>query len=226
MCALNIRWGHKGSIQEFSTLPRVPGLPLARPVFSGCTENQSWVEPATFTTTTTQTSRSYGFTGRLAADKTEHDSQTGALACDLWAAATAVRLLHPEPLIYTKIPPTETRPSAKLTDCTSDSLRWDTACACLSPRHLKPFTFSTCGVLSHPRTLHLLQLPRSFISFILSILRHLSRSPSLLLIPSPTRSTFLLWAQACDTVAASPCRWGEWWFSFSLLFGHAFSKGQ
>lgn len=27
MCALNIRWGCKGSIQEFSTLLRAPGLP-------------------------------------------------------------------------------------------------------------------------------------------------------------------------------------------------------
>lgn len=27
MCALNIRWGRKGSIQEFSTLLRAPGLP-------------------------------------------------------------------------------------------------------------------------------------------------------------------------------------------------------
>lgn len=57
MCALNIRWGRKGSIQEFSTLLQGSRPPLALPVFSGYTENQDWVEPATFTTTTTTESQ-------------------------------------------------------------------------------------------------------------------------------------------------------------------------
>lgn len=78
MCALNIRWGCKGSIQEFSTLLRAPGLPAPSPAFSGYTEKWDWVEPATFTTTTNTNSCSYGFTGWLAGNKTVHDSQAQA----------------------------------------------------------------------------------------------------------------------------------------------------
>lgn len=46
MCALNIRWGRKGSIQEFSTLLRAPGLPSpSRPSQATLRTRTGWNRP-------------------------------------------------------------------------------------------------------------------------------------------------------------------------------------
>lgn len=46
MCALNIRWGRKGSIQEFSTLLRAPGLSsLSQPSQATLRTRTGWNRP-------------------------------------------------------------------------------------------------------------------------------------------------------------------------------------
>lgn len=109
MCALNIRWGRKGSIQEFSTLLRAPGLPSPSQPSQATLRTMTGWNPATFTTTTTQTA---AVTEARWLDWLETKQYMIAKLepCrDLWAAATAVRLLHPALLIYSKIPSTESQ---------------------------------------------------------------------------------------------------------------------
>lgn len=72
MCVLNIRWGCKGSIQEFSTLLRGSRPPQPS---QANTENQDWVEPATLTTTT----KTKTVLGSGVGDETVHDSHAWAL---------------------------------------------------------------------------------------------------------------------------------------------------
>lgn len=110
MCALNIRWGRKGSIQEFSTLLRAPGLP-SQPSQATLRTRTGWNRPPSPQQQHTQQERVHWTI--LAGDKTARWPSPSP-APDLWAAATAARLLHPASLIYSRIPSTENQPSAKL----------------------------------------------------------------------------------------------------------------
>lgn len=74
MCALNIRWGHKGSIQEFSTLLWALGLLC---LLRATQKTRTGWNTTTFTTTTTTTTRhklgSSGFAGWLVENKSDLD---------------------------------------------------------------------------------------------------------------------------------------------------------
>lgn len=152
------------------------GAPLAFTAFLGYAENQSWVELATFTTTTTQTAAVTHFIGRLAGDKTLHDSQARALP--------TTSVLEPPQLFcstlhYSFTHSTEIQASAKLTDFTD--MTHETQI--ISTWATKTFTFFDSGI-SSPSLKASPPLPPPFT---LS-LWHLSRSPSSLLIPPLTHS--------------------------------------
>lgn len=75
MCALNIRWGNKGSIQEFSTLLQAPAPQPPRLLQEHWEPGLCETDTLRTPTTTTQTA-----TGSSAGDKTVNDSQNGALS--------------------------------------------------------------------------------------------------------------------------------------------------
>lgn len=108
MCALNIRWGHKGSIQEFSTLLRAPAPrppSLLQPRWEpGLCETDTLCA----TTTTMQSAR-----GLWAGDKTVNDS---CPVCNLWASATAANVVSTLlllQLLSLRIPSKETKAKLK-----------------------------------------------------------------------------------------------------------------
>lgn len=119
------------------------GPPLAFTAFSGYAENQSWVELATFTTTTTQTAAVTHFIGRLAGDKTLHDSQARALP--------TTSVLEPPQLFCSTLHrsfthSTEIQASAKLTDFTDVTHETQI----ISTWATKTFTFFNSGISSLP----------------------------------------------------------------------------
>lgn len=146
MCALNIRWGHKGSIQEFSTLlrapaPRPPGLlqPRREP---GLCETDTLCA----TTTTTQSA-----TGLRAGDKTVNDS---CPVCNLWVSAAAANvvstlLLLLLQLLSLRIPSKETKANG-LPPVPPNVYAW-------------PFAFFISAPLLHlPPSLKFLSFPGAF----------------------------------------------------------------
>lgn len=111
MCALNIRWGRKDSIQEFSTLLWAPGLSSPSQTSRATLRTRiGWNQPPS---PQQQHKQSQLWVHWLETKQTMIAKPSPA--CDLWAAATAVRLLHPALRCYSKIPSTETRGSPKLT---------------------------------------------------------------------------------------------------------------
>lgn len=213
MCALNIRWGRKGSIQEFSTLLWAPGL-----------SSPSQPSQATLRTRT-------GWNRPPSPQQQHKQSQLRVH----WLETKQCMIAKPEPCFRplgcshrsSCAPPCAAhlpkdsfhRNPSKLQ--VNDFPRWDATCTFLTPWTPKTYTFSTVAF-------HLIHCPLSPASFTHPLLPLAAFCISiLLLIPSLTHSfrfSFFFRAQLCDMAVASPCCWGEWWLSSSLLFGLSFFK--
>lgn len=179
MCALNIRWGRKGSIQEFSTLLRAPGLPSpSRPSQATLRTRTGWNRPPS------PQQQQQHKQSQLRARRLETKQRMIAkpevclrpLGCShrsSCAPPCAARLLrdsfHKKPSKFQ----------------VNDFHRWDTTCTYLTPWQVKHLNFHQFHLVSSPAFVHSFFPPAALGISILLLIPSLTHSPHLPLFFEP-----------------------------------------